>query len=132
HRLEELELALPAAEPRDLADAGRVVAAEAAVRRDLDAVVDDLDPAARVTLPFVRAPCVLRDGDEARSKPRGRVVEAREEAARRGPEVVLDVQVRDDRHAGGTGREPREDVRRRERVRVQDVRPTPPQEAREP
>src|SRR5205085_3012957 len=104
-------------EPPDLADACRVVAPEAAVRGDVDAVVYDLDPASRVVLALVRAPRALGDGDETRREPRGRVVEAREESARRRAEVVLDVQVADNGHARHRAREPGEDVRRRERVR---------------
>ena len=58
------------------------------------------------------------------SRPRAR--------ARRGAEVVRDVEVRDHRHARESPGDPRERVRGRERVRVQDVGAFAPQESCEP
>src|SRR5919109_1493705 len=78
-RVQQLALALHVAETGDLADPRRLVAAVLVVRRELDAVVDDLDPPARVALALVGALRVLRDGDEARGEPSRRVVESCEE-----------------------------------------------------
>ena len=130
-RLDELALALHRCEPCDVRDEERVgggaeVAAEGgggcrAVERD--PVVDGLEQRGRKALLLERAPRRVGDSDEPRAQARGRVVERAAHRPRQGlrAEVVLDVQVRDDRGPRGASSEPPQHRRGEVRVRVQDV-----------